>query len=163
MALLHWRSMGVRRSIALLLLAAAMACGPSAQEREARKQEIRQDLEAYLARLAEAYASGDAEMLGGLAVKKEVASVAKLIGDLANQGLAYRPRLKQLTLEGVTVWREVNATATTLEVWDIDKVVLGSERVLSQVRDQPHRVRYLLKRREGSWQVLYRQVDPGGG
>jgi hypothetical protein len=159
MALVDWRAMSLRRLTLALLGAATLACGPTQQQEQAHREEIRQVVAAYLPKLAEAYATGDARVLAGLAVEKEVASVAKSIDDLAGQGLAFRPRLKQLTLEDVTVWRQVNAYVTTMEVWDIDKLVLGTDRVLSQALDRSDRVRYQLKRREGTWQVLYREVE----
>jgi hypothetical protein len=150
----------LRISAGLLL---AAACGPSPEHQRADREVVQQALAAYLPRLAEAYASGDAEKLRGLAVAKEIATVHKSIADLANQGLSFRPRLKHITVESARLWRGVNAYATTVEVWDIDKAVLGSDRILSQVRDEPHRVRYQLKRYEGTWQVLYREVERRSG
>jgi hypothetical protein len=153
-----WKPWGVA-----MLAAAALACSPSTEQRRVQEEEIRQAIAGYLPRLAEAYDTGDAEVLRDLAVAREVARVANSIEDLASQGLAFHPRLKQLTIETFKVWRHVNATATTVEVWDVDKRVVGTDRVLSQAQDLSQRVHYQLRLRDGVWQVFYRDAEPPAG
>lgn len=147
--------------IALLLLLAvgAGACGPSPEQLQVDREEMRRTLEAYLPKLAEAYATGNVELLRGMAVEKELARVAKLVGELAEEGVVLAPDLKELTIEDVTLWSHNNAYVTTLEVWDVRKMVLGTDRQLSEVVDQPNRVRYQLKRRPEGWEILYREVE----
>jgi len=141
------------------ILALAGACGPNPEQVAADQEEIRQALEAYLPRLAEAYATGNIEVLRDFAVEKELASVDKLVGELAEQGRVLKPELQSLTIEKVDTWSHVNAYVTTLEVWDVYNYAAGTDVVLSQALGKAHRVKYQLKRRREGWQVLYRQVE----
>jgi hypothetical protein len=137
------------------------ACGePSPEEVQADRGEVTEMLESYLALLSDGYATGNLEPMRELAADKEVATVAKLVDEYAQQGLVIRPRLRQLTLEDLTVWNANNAYATTVEVWDLRKYVIGSEQLLSEALNQGHRVKYQLKRRPEGWQVMYRQAQP---
>lgn len=152
-----------RRSRAPLLLLAALvpvlACGPTAEEEAARvKPQLQRLLEEYLPALAAAYTTGDTGGLAGLAAPKEVAAVEHRIVQLAQEGRRLRPRLQTFTIEEVTVWNRVNAFATTFEVWDLEVLAAGSETVLSEASGRRDRVTYQLKREDGRWQVLYREI-----
>jgi hypothetical protein len=149
------------RPLAALLLAALAlhGCGPSPQEIEQDRADIRQVLEAYLPRLADAYATGNTAQLKGMAVEKEIAHVDKVVGDLAQQGQSLHPTLKQLTIEDATFWSHDNAYVTTLEVWDVKSFAVGTDHQLGELLNTSHRVKYQLKRRSGSWEILYRQVE----
>ncbi len=115
----------------------------------------------YLPRLATAYASGDLEGLRGLASEKEVATVYKRVSDLMTQeNRVVTPALKGFEIEKVTIWNYANAFVTTLEVWDLQVLASGTDRVLSAVGDQRSRVKYQLKRLDdGSWQVMFRAIE----
>ena len=143
----------------LALLLPAVACGPGPEEVAADQNEIKAAVEAYLPQLAEAYATGNIEVLRGHAVEKELASVDKVVGELAAEGRVLKPELKSVTFEQVEIWNKANAYVTTLEVWDIYNYAAGSDVVLSEAIDKAHRVRYQLKERPDGWQVLYRQVE----
>lgn len=145
--------------LGILVLPALAACRPSETTRAAEMEGIRQSLQAYLPRLGEAYATGDATLLEGYAVEKEVASVARRIRELAHQGILLEPTLKELTLEEVEVWSHANAYATTVEVWDIRELTVGSGTLISEELNQRSRVKYQLKREGDRWLILYRQLE----
>lgn len=149
--------------VALIAALAAFACGPSPQELEADREAIRDTLEAYLPKLAEAYATGNIEVLRGLTVEKELAKLSKMIGDLAGQGRVFRPELRELTVESVTVFQHDNAYVTTLEVWDVHLYAAGSDRLLGESLSEATRVKYQMKRRREGWQILFRQRLKGPG
>lgn len=151
----------MRKTLAALLFAAFAlhGCGPSPQEIQQDRADVRRVLEAYLPHLADAYATGNTAQLKGMAVEKEIARVDKLVGELAQQGQSLHPTLKQLTIEDATFWSHDNAYVTTLEVWDVKSFVVGTDHQLNELRDRSHRVKYQLKRRGGSWEILYRQVE----
>lgn len=148
-----------RPLICLLLALTPLACGPSPEEVKVDREEIRQNLEAYLPKLGEAYATGNIELLRGMAVEKELAHVDKKVTELAQEGRVLAPELRELTIEDVTLWSHNNAYVTTVEIWDVKSYVLGSDRLLSEDPDQAQRVKYQLKRRPEGWQILYRQVE----
>lgn len=149
------------RSLAAAGLAALLvgSCGTSDQgASEEDRRSIRSSLEAYLPRLAEAYAEGRADVLEGLAAPKEVASVEKRLQDLAMEGKTLVPEFHELTLEEVTVWGYANAYATTVELWDLGLYASGTDRLIGEEVGQRTRVRYQLKREGDRWLVLYRSV-----
>ncbi|MEE8277393.1 MAG: hypothetical protein V3R89_01555 [Thermoanaerobaculia bacterium] len=137
-----------------------LGCGPSARQQELDRQAIQSDLEAYLPRLGEAYATGDLEVLREGAAIKEVARIEKRIQDLALQGRVLVPTFRQLTIEDVNVWNYANAYVTTLEIWDLKVLASGTDTVLSEENGQSSRVQYQLKRDKGRrWRVLFRSIQ----
>jgi hypothetical protein len=142
----------------LLLALAGSACaapGGGPADREA----LQQLLEAYLPRLAQAYATGDVEPLRELAGEREVATVQKRLQEIAGQGRTLEPELRSVVVEEVEIWRHSNAYVTTLEVWDL-RLYAGDPRVLlTETRAQSNRVKYQLERDAGRWIVLYRQIE----
>ena len=144
---------------ASLLLLALTACEEMTVDEEAAKAEVEAAIRAYLPKLAEAYSTSNTEPLKGLAVDKEIARVSLRINELYDEGKIYRPEFKEITIEGISVWRYSNAFATTVEVWDVSSFALGSDVKLSEVADQRNRVKYQLKRKDTGWVVLYRDLD----
>jgi hypothetical protein len=147
-------------AVALLAawVAAGVACGPSAAQQEADRKAILALLDAYLPALAHTYVTGDSEGLHGLAAEKEVLAAEKLVLEQAKEGVVIEPTFKDLTVERLDVYQHSNAYVTTLEHWDLRKVVAGSGRLLGEYPDQTYRVRYQLKRTDDGWKVLYRQT-----
>jgi hypothetical protein len=146
-------------SLCLLLLALPfVGCGRSEEAVAADQEAIREVLNGYLPLLAQAYATRDTSPLEGVATPKEINALQTKIGEVSGQGLVFKPQLSELTVEEVDVWSPGNAYVTTLEVWDIAYYALGSDRMLSEVKGQTQRVKYQVMRREGSWQVVSRQV-----
>lgn len=149
------------RLIPLLLsivLALTAACGGadggvSTQDRA----EIEALFDAYLPRLADAYRTGDIEVLRGYASEKEMATLYKLISDLmAEEGRFISSELKSYEIEEINIWRHSNATVRTTELWDVQTVASGSDTVMSEMLDQRHRVVYQLKRTDEGWRVILR-------
>ncbi len=153
-----------RHALAGYLLAALAllltACQASVEEQAIDRQQVLETLKDYLGLLSEGYSTGDLEPMRRLAAEKEVATVAKLVGDYAAKGMRIEAQLKEITLEDLTVWSANNAYATTVEVWDLRKRDVGTDRLLSEALGRRHRVKYQLKRRPDGWQVLYRQARP---
>lgn len=141
------------------LAAVAAGCSPSAAQMEGDRDAVRELLEAYLPALSAAYATGDVSSLRGLAAEKEVLATEKRIVDIAREGRVVHPAFKDLTIEKLDVYQHSNAYVTTVERWDLQVFAAGSDRLLSEERDQVNRVRYQLKRNDdGSWRVLFREL-----
>jgi uncharacterized protein YgbK (DUF1537 family) len=155
-----------RRPLATLLLAAlcaglaAGACGePSAEDTAEDREAIQAFLEEYLPKLAEAYRTGEVAALDPVAAAKEQEKVARRVQELAKTGEVLAPVLESVQVEDVTVWNEVNAYATTVEIWDVRTYALGTERVVREQLAQANRVKYQLKRSGGRWRVFWREVE----
>ncbi len=146
--------------LALLSILAALTtgCAPSVADPKVAQEEIEAFLETYLPKLADAYSSSDADLLEGLAVPKEIASIRKIIDDLALQGKAIDPTLQSFTVEEVSMASYTIALVTVLEVWDLRTKALGSGTLLQEVPDQRKRVKYQIRRADGGWSVTFRQV-----
>jgi hypothetical protein len=82
-----------------------------------------------------------------------------MVQELAKAGEVLAPELESVQVEDVTVWNEVNAYATTVEIWDVRTYALGTERVVREQLAQPNRVKYQLKRTGGRWRVFWREVE----
>lgn len=147
-------------SLAALCLT-IMACGGESGTSDdlADRQEIQTTLETYLPLLAEAYATGELTALEPYAAQKEVASIHKRINDLWSQGKSLEATLRSVTVEEVKIWNYSNAYATTHEVWDLVVLATGSEQVLASEYEQPNRVKYQLKRENGGWRILFREIQ----
>ena len=151
----------MRQAVAVLTLALLVAagCGSSTERQEVNRDEIKADLEVYLPLLGEAYATGNLELLREWAVEKEMSRVMKRLDDLSSQGRRLVPTFRQITIEDVNVWNYSNAFVTTVEVWDLQILAVGTEEVLAEELGQSNRVKYQLKRNEDRWRVLFRTIQ----
>lgn len=139
------------------ILALLPACGGGEEQAAADRQQIQATLEAYLPKLAEAYASGSAEGLRGLAAEKEVAMVEKLISEEAAEGRQIRASFGGLTIEDVTTWGYSNAYVNTVEVWTVETWTTGGQRLAGGERRDRVRVQYQMQREGDQWLILYRK------
>ena len=139
-------------------LAGCAETGPDGVSEDDRTA-IESVLADYLPKLGDAYANGDFDALASGAVPKEIATVRKRVHDLEMEASrTLRPMLKSFEIERIDVWRYSNAAVTTIEVWDIDSLVSGTERLLSSATDR-YRVRYQFKRRDEGWMVIDRRIE----
>ena len=136
-----------------------VACGPSEEQEQVNRDELKAALESYLPILGETYATGDLSLLEGLAAEKEIARIHKRIEDLSYQGRRLVPTFRSLTIEESNVWNYSNCYVTTLEVWDLEVRATGTEQVLSSQLEQANRVKYQMKREDGLWRVLFRTIQ----
>lgn len=150
-------------ALSLTLIAVALLLVAACQDDEAQVEEERAAIESmlrtYLPKLARAYATLDAEVLRPQAVNREVASVQTRIDDLGRQGRQVRPELRSVTVEELDIERGLNAYVTTHEVWDLRVFALGTDARLSEELGQVNRVRYQLRKEDGRWQVLFREIQ----
>jgi ARC6-like, IMS domain len=148
----------VRTCAALCLLLLAAGCSPPGENPEVDRGEIEQMLRDYLPKLGAAYAEEDPTILEEFAVPKEVARISLRIEELRDQGRVYEPEFQQVTVEDVSVWNYANAFVSTLEVWDVRSFTIGSHVLVQESLGQRSRVKYQLKRKDGSWVILYREL-----
>ncbi len=152
---------GFRLLLAIACVAGLAACGEAGPD--GASDEDRQAIEAvltdYLPKLGAAYAKGDFDSLASGAVPKEVETIRRRVHELEmGESRTLRPTLQSFEIERIDVWRYSNAAVTTLEVWDIQSMVSGTEQVLSSATDR-YRVRYQFKRRDEGWMVIDRRIE----
>ena len=151
-----------RTLLLVLVLAAwlgAAGCGEPGSDPQVDRQEIESVLREYLPKLGQAYAQRDSSILEGYAVPKEMARISLRTDELAETGRVYEPEFKEVTVEDISTWNYSNAFVTTLEVWDVRSFTLGTHLLVNESLGQRNRVKYQMKRKEGSWVVLYRELD----
>ena len=128
--------------------------GPSEED----QAEVRQLLEGYLPAMADAYRTGNLEVLRPFAVEKEIATLYKRISDFMEQeNRIVSSTLKGFEIDELKIWNHSNAVVNTTEIWDVRVLASGSEIVLSEGLDQRDQVRYQLKRTDDGWRVIYRE------
>ena len=142
-----------------LLAAGFVGCGGAEEQQAADWESIEQALEAYLPKLAEAYAGGDASVLEGLAAPKEVARIDKRIDELEAAGRTLEPEFLDLTVEKVDVWGYANAFVNTVEIWNIRSYATGTHALVGEDLAKSNRVKYQFKREGDQWMVLYRTIS----
>ncbi len=146
---------------AILFAGGAAGCAETGPDGASEEDRIAIEivLADYLPKLGNAYANGDFDALASGAVPKEIATVRKRVHDLEMEASrTLRPMLKSFEIERINVWRYSNAAVTTIEVWDIDSLASGTERLLSSATDR-YRVRYQFKRRDEGWMVIDRRIE----
>ncbi len=153
-----WRT--ARLIVGLLASAFCVACGGVAElDEEQVRVELTAMLEAYLPALGQAYLAGDTDLLIGMAVEKERATLNMQLEQNTDRGERLQPVLGQFTIDTVTLSR-TTAFVNTTEVWDIDRLALGSNTVLQSYPNSRFRVQYQVKKNDGAWLVYYRQSEP---
>ncbi|MFQ5525980.1 MAG: IMS domain-containing protein [Thermoanaerobaculia bacterium] len=133
-------------------------CSSPAEKDAVAKAEIQVFLEDFLPALGEAYAERDAYRVEAFVAQKEIARIGKRLDELSAQGQVYEPTVRSITIEAVNTWSNSNAYVTTLELWDVRRLAAGTDQVLTEVLEQPNRVKYQMKRDADGWRVLYRTI-----
>lgn len=131
---------------------------PSADDRTA----VESVLHGYLAALAESYSSLDVEPLQEWATGSEIAAVHKTLRGLVSTGDRVEATLTGLEIESMEIFREVNATATLLEVWDVARFDAFNGREKGRNRSSVQNTIIQLRLMDGAWKVTARRVldDP---
>ena len=136
----------------------AIGCTPPEVRDAAVKVEIQAFLEEYLPALGAAYAQPDPYQIKPYVAQKEIARVGKRLEELAARGQVYAPTVRTITIESVTVWNNSNAWVSTVEIWDVQRSAAGTGLFIGESLDQPHRVKYRMKRGDKGWRVFYRMI-----
>jgi hypothetical protein len=141
----------------LVVLLGAVGCEdttPSADERVA----VEAAVNAYLEALADAYSTLDASCLEGHASGAEILAVRKVLKGLVATGDRVESTLRSLEIESMNIFREVNATVTLLEVWDVVRydAHTGVEKGRNSNSVQNSIIQ--LRLMDGAWVVTARRV-----
>jgi hypothetical protein len=147
-------------AVALVVAGCVLAAGgcentePSAAEREA----VEGTVTAYLHALAEAYSSIDGSHLEPYATLAEIQEVQKMLRGLAGTGDRVEARLLSTEFNGVDIFRDVNATVTITEVWEVTRfdAFTGHEKGKNPTSIQDSIIQ--LRLIDGRWMVTARRV-----
>ena len=146
--------------VALLLASLPLAgCSRSEKRQAEARAAIETTVRAYAEQMAAAYESQDATRLEGVATGREITGLTRRLNDLAGEGRRLSTTLEEIVFEEIDPYDATNATARTLERWDLRVVHADSGTVLSESLDQKNRVAYQLVRDRGRWLVMFRQLQ----
>ena len=140
--------------IAVLVCSSCEDTTPSPEERVA----VEQAVSTYLHALTKAYSSLNVEPIEDLAMGAEVYDVRKMLRGLAGTGDRVEARLLSIEFNRLNIFREVNATVATTEVWDVTRfdAFNGREkgRNPTSIQDSIIQLRLI----DGRWMVTARRV-----
>ena len=156
----------LERTIVAVALAAfaftAVACEDSTPTPEQR-QAIEQRVRGYLEALASAYSSLDASKLEPWASDNEIAAVRKVLRTLMASGDRVDAKLLQVEFDEVAVFRMVNATVRTVEVWDVGRFDPYTGREKGRNPSSVQHAIIQLRLVNGVWRVTARRVLESSG
>ncbi len=147
-------------SLVPLVLSMMLLCGgcedtsPSGQDRVI----VEEIVTAYLHALADAYSSLSIEPLEPVATGNEIEEVRRTLRGLAGTGDRIEARLLSVEYASIDIFREVNATVTTTEVWDVTRfeAFTGRQRGHNPTSIQDSIIQLRLV--DGHWRVSARRV-----
>lgn len=132
-------------------------CEDTTPSPEARLS-VEQSVETYLHALTRAYSSLSVEPIEDLATGSEVQGVRKMLRGLAGTGDRVEARLLSVDFTRVDIFREINATVATTEVWDVTQfdAFNGREkgRNPTSIQDSIIQLRLI----DGVWKITGRRV-----
>lgn len=121
-------------------------------------QAIRQAVTTYLNALAESYSSFSVEAIKNLASAREVEDVRRLLQGLVSTGDRLEAQLLSVAFEKISVFRQLNATVRTTEVWDVSRYDAGTG--VEKGRNPTSVQQSILQLRliDGKWKIVARRV-----
>ena len=138
-----------------LALAACETDVPTPREREELVPLVR----TFLVQLARAYAELDAGALAGIGAALPLAQAGKDIEMLRAGGVRLQPRLVSVEITDLKVLRRANAYVACTEVWDTIRLDAYTGELVGRDSASTLHSHIQLKRVEGAWMVLYREVE----
>lgn len=140
--------------LAILVCAGCEDTTPDPQERQA----VELAVSTYLHALTEAYSNLNVEPIEDLATGAEVEDVRRMLRGMAGTGDRVEARLLSAEFNSISVFREVNSTVATTEVWDVTRfdAFNGREkgRNPTSIQDSIIQLRLI----EGRWMITARRV-----
>ena len=136
-------------------LAACETDVPTPRERE----EIVPLVRTFLVQLARAYGDLDAGALAGVGAPRLLEQAGKDIELLRAGGVRLQPQLVSVEITDLKVLRRANAYVACTEVWDTTRFDSYSGELVGRDSASTLHSHIQLKRVEGAWMVLYREVE----
>ncbi len=147
--------------IVALALGGLIACEKTEPDTEERGA-IEASVKGYLNALAEAYSDLNTTPLEGWASPQEIAAVRKLLKGLVSTGDRVESSLRGVEFESLEIFREVNATVTLVEIWDIVRVDAFSGREKGDNLGSVQNTILQMRLVDDRWMVTARRVIGDG-
>ena len=152
---MHRRLLGLMVVTLALALVACETDTPTAKER----QELTPAVHTFLVKLAQAYAAMDTTPLKGIASPRMMESVRENMDLVRAGGDRLEPKLLSETITSMKVLRHTNAVISVTEVWDTKRIDAMTGQVIGEDKATTLHSHIQLRLVNGSWMVLYREVD----
>jgi hypothetical protein len=139
--------------------AAALAGCETDVPTPAERGEVAPLVRTFLVQLAHAYAELDPRALEGIAAPRLLAEARRDIETLRAGGIHLQPELVSLEITDLKVLRRANAYVACTEVWDTLRFDAFSGEMVGRDRASTLHSHIQLKKVDGRWLVLYREVE----
>jgi hypothetical protein len=159
------------RWVAVLPLAIAVLAAAGCEDTTANPEQsaaLDRAVAGYLNALAESYSTLDVKPLEGWAAPVEVATVRRIVRSLVVTSDRVDAKLRSYQIEKIAMFRGMNATVETLEVWDIVRydAFTGAEK--GRIDGSVQKAVLQLRQVDGRWLVIGRKnieddAKPAGG
>jgi hypothetical protein len=146
-----------RTILSLALMTILAGCGGAARELEQRGA-VEAAVQEYLHALAQTYSTFNLSHLEGVASPNEIEAVELMLKRLSMGGDRLEARLLGTEIDGLEIFRGVNATVRLTEVWDITRFDAFSGREKGRNPSSVQETLLQLRRVEGRWIVVGRSV-----
>jgi hypothetical protein len=143
-------------SIAAVVIVAG-ACDTGSPD-PAVRADIERTVDGYLHALAESYTNLDVSSLGEWASPNEIQAVRKLLTDLARTGDRIQSTLRGYHIENMEMFREINAAARVVEVWDVVRYDAFTGVEKGRTPDSIQHTLLQLRLIDGRWMVVGRSI-----
>jgi hypothetical protein len=123
----------------------------------ARSAELDRAVSGYLNALAESYSTLDTKPLEEWAGPDEIATVRRIVRSLVVTSDRVEAKLRRCEMEQVAVFRGVNATVQTLEVWDVVRYDAFTGVEKGRIDGAVQEAVLQLRQVDGHWRVIGRK------
>jgi len=141
----------------VVLMLLSQACENTKAD-PAQEAAVRQSVNAYLQALAKAYSDVSVAPIEDLATNREIEDVRKILKQLVSTGDRLEAKLLSVDFGNISVFRGINATVTTTEVWDVTRYDEGTGVEKGHNPASVQKSVLQLRLIDGKWKVLARRV-----
>lgn len=146
-------------AVGLAAVSLVVASGCEAESLDpAERAAVERTIEGYLNALAESYSNLDVAPLEQWASPNEIAAVHKLLNSLAQTGDRVDSTLLGFHIEHVGVFRQLNATARMVEIWDVVRYDSFTGVEKGRTPDSIQNTLIQLRKIDGRWMVVGRAI-----
>ncbi|HPA81402.1 MAG TPA: hypothetical protein PLS95_11350 [Thermoanaerobaculales bacterium] len=151
------RLRGASALVLAIALVAAAGCEDNAIS-PVQREALDRAVAGYLGALAESYSTLRVEPLEEWASPIEVATVRRILKSLMTTGDRVEATLRDYQVDRVAVFRGINATVWTVEVWDLVRYDAYTGIEKGRTDSSVQQTMLQLRQVEGRWMVIARSI-----
>jgi len=150
----------LRRASALALVVAVLAAAgcEDTTASPAQREALDRAVAGYLGALAKSYSTLDVKPLEEWASPIEIATVRRILKSLVTTGDRVEATLREYEIDRVAVFRGINATVWTVEVWDLVRYDAFTGIEKGRTDGSVQQTMLQLRQVEGRWMVVARSM-----